>query len=351
MSYTYREILNQSSSWAQTIPVVQTWWSAVADQVPIADDTIFLFVGSGSSHYLAQSAAHVFQEVTDHLSLAVPPSEIFLSPASTLPRSAPVVAFLISRSGETSEMLLAADYLGQHAPNVLPVAVTCGSDTALAARARAALELPHAREESVVMTQSFTAMLLALQVTAGSIAQDENLLAQLTQLPELLTQHLAAFDRHARWLGEALQLDQFLFLGLGPSAGLAQEGALKLKEMTQVHAEAYSTLEVRHGPMSVVRENTAAILLGGLREQLYLPALEADLKRYGATLVLVAPYTSAHADVVVSLPEGLSDVARCILYLPTLQLFSYYRAVTLGLDPDRPRNLSQVVMLDAWPAN
>jgi glucosamine--fructose-6-phosphate aminotransferase (isomerizing) len=345
MSYTYDEIQQQPRSWAQTLRTAAEQWNAIARSLAILPDTQFMCIGSGTSLYLAQSAAHALQELTQHVAVAAASSEVFLSPGSVVPAHVPVIAFIISRSGATSEALMAADYLKQHARNVAVIGVTCHQDTELARRSRYVIELPHAAERSIVMTQSYTNMLLALQVAAGLIAQNEQLLGELSTLPALLSTYLPAYEAVAQRIGGDHALQRFVYLGLGPNYGLAQEATLKLKEMTQTPCEAYNPLEFRHGPISIVSEGMAAVLLEGLRERSYIPDVEADIKRHGAYVVAVSPYDSTHADAHITLPAGLSDVARCTLYLPPVQLIAYYRALALGLNPDQPRNLSQVVVL------
>jgi glucosamine--fructose-6-phosphate aminotransferase (isomerizing) len=347
MNHTYDEIQNQPQSWEQTVSATTKQWTRIAERLQIEPTTHFICVGSGTSLYLAQSAAHALQEVTQHVAVAVPSSEIFLSAASTVPTHVPVVAFVISRSGTTSEALIAADFLTRHFRNVTVVGITCNHDTDLAHKSRYVIELPHASERAVVMTQSYTNMLLALQIVASLIAGNSSLLEELSSLPGLLSEHLQMYASFAQNVGEDLTLQRFIYLGLGPNYGPAQEGTLKLKEMTQTPCEGYNPLEFRHGPISIVTEGTAVVLLEGLRERTYIDDVEADVKQHGAHVVVVGPYHSQHADTLVKLPEGLSDIARCVLYLPPLQFIAYYRALALGLNPDQPRNLNPVVVLNA----
>ncbi len=345
MSLTYAEITNQPRAWEQTLRDTGEQWRRIATQISLDPQTHFLFVGCGTSLYIAQCAAHTFQEITGHVATAVPGSEVFLSPDSTVPRAVPVLAFVISRSGATSEAVSALDDLNRRPHVVATVAITCTTGTALAARATYAVELPHAEERSVVMTQSFTSMLLALQTIAAIVAEDEALQAELTRLPRLLSDDLGRQERFAELLGRNTELQRFIYLGLGPNAPLAEEGALKLKEMTQTPCEAYNPLEFRHGPISVVDPGTAVILLQGRREEALTPAVGDDVRSHGAYLATLAPGGGPNADLALEMPADLSDIARCVLYLPPLQLLAYHRALTVGLDPDRPRYLNQVVKL------
>ena len=345
MSHTYEEIQGQAAAWRETIPSVREQWARIRRTLLVRPETHYLFIGSGTSFYLAQAAAQSFQEITGHVSCAAPSSEVFLSPASTVPARVPVVAFVISRSGSTSEAVMAADYLRRQSSGVNVVGITCTEGTELEARTEYIVKLPQASEQSVVMTRSFTSMLLALQVIGGLIADDDRLLDELGQLPDMLAPAMPAFEDVAESVGGDLSRQQFIYLGLGPYRGLAEEATLKLKEMTQTPCEAYNPLEFRHGPISIVSPGTTTVLLAGLRERDYLADLEADVKEHGARVVTLSPYSTPNADVTIALPEGLSDVARGVLYIPPLQLIAYFRAHALALNPDEPRHLSQVVVL------
>ena len=347
MSHADDEIRNQPHSWEETLAATPEQWRRIAQRLPLEPGAHALFVGAGTSFYLAQSAAHSFQEVTGYPSRAVPASEVFLSTASVVPGSVPVVAFVLSRSGTTSEVVMAARHLVHSFDHVRTVGITCTPGSELARETHHVVELPHAGERSVVMTQSFTNMLLAAQAIAAVVGGDDGLLAELAGLPDLLRARFDEVEAFATDLGARSDLRRFVYLGLGPNFGLAEEATLKLKEMTQVPVSAYNPLEFRHGPISAVTDDTAVVLLAGERERAYVADVEADVKRHGAYVATIAPYPSDYADATLRLPEGLSDLARCVLYLPPVQLLAHERAVRLGLDPDAPRNLSQVVTIDA----
>ena len=346
MSHTYREILSQPETWERALTAAAAGWRPAPRALGLTGGEHFLFVGSGTSLYLAQAAAQVMQERTGRPAVAVPASEVFLSAASTVPTGVPLLAFLLSRSGSTSEAVLAARHLREHVPSARVVTVSCRPDSELARHAHLAIELPDAAERSVVMTRSFTSMLLALGLVAAAIADDRAAQAELERLPGLARDGMADAEAFGERLGEDLGLDAFVYLGLGPSLGLAHEATLKLKEMTQVPCEAYGALEFRHGPISIVEPGRAVVLLGGSREEDYLPALERELALHGAHVARISPHTSPTADTALLLPAGLSDVARGPLYLPAVQLLAYHRARALGLNPDEPRNLDQVGVLD-----
>lgn len=347
MDKTYQEISNQSKSWQQTLDIVAQSWSDTGLTFD-SPGTHALFIGCGTSLYLAQSAARLFQEVTGIISVASPASEVMLTSEAVVPANMPVIAFAISRSGTTSEILMAVDYLHRTYSNVKTVGVTCHSEKTLAKLAHAAICLDHAREESVVMTQSFTNMLLALQWIAAHTAKRTDLMTELAQLPQALETGMDSMMEFATTIGRDAGLNQFIYLGLGSYNGLAEEGTLKLKEMTQTPCEAYNPLEFRHGPISIVEQGTATVFLVSQVHASYIRGVIDDVKKLNARVFVLTPAAfvddfAGHA--VLPLADGFSDWARAVLYMPVLQFLAHARAVELGLNPDRPRNLSQVVIL------
>lgn len=346
MSQTHDEILHQPQSWRMALDAVPGIWAGIAGNTGKGPVSHILLMGSGTSLYIAQATAHTMMELTGIPSTAVPPSEVFLSPASTVPREGNVLAFVISRSGTTSEALLAAASLREHSPHVTSVGVTCNAATPLEERCDACITLPFASEKAVVMTQSFSTMLLALQIVAALIGDKPDFLDELRNLPSALEANMENGNDLAQRLASDMSWDTAIFLGLGAFRGLAEEGTLKLKEMTQTICEAYNPLEFRHGPISIVDEQTLILMIEGEREHAYLTDIYTDTRRYGARIVAIGPHADAGPDERLVVGKGLSDLARAVLNIPVLQLLAFHRANALGIDPDQPRNLGQVVVLN-----
>ncbi len=351
MSSTYKEIKNQPMSWRQTLKQTTQDWNSFKDRLTIRPNTHFLFIGCGTSFYLSQTSAALFQELTGHVSRAIPGSEVFLTSGCVIPNEAPTIAFAISRSGTTSEVLLAVEYLQHHYPNVQVVGVTCNSEEGLSKIVPITISLEHVKEESVVMTQSFTNMVLALQVIAAKIANREDILTELSRLPEVLEAEFETYEDIAKSIGQNISYHYYVFLGLGKYYGLANEACLKLKEMTQVFCEAYGPLEFRHGPISMVTNQACVLLLQGHEAGNWVKDVATDVFKSGALTAILQPFETCKAEmdgatfVQIGLQGTFDDWVRTILYMPTLQLLAYHRAISLGCNPDQPRNLTQVVVL------
>jgi len=224
------------------------------------------------------------------------------------------------------------------------LSLSCAARSPLAQQADLALCSPRGREKSVVMTKSFSSLLLLGLLLTAQRAGDAGLRRELHRLPTLGRRVLKMALPLMRDVGTAAS--RFVFLGAGPAHGIAWESMLKLTEMAQRPAVAYHPLEFRHGPIAVAGPDTVAVLFGTEGGKRLEKALVKDLRRQGVTVVALADdWSMEEAETGVALGVGLSDAARSLLYLPFGQALAYYRAVGAGLDPDRPQHLTSVVRL------
>jgi glucosamine--fructose-6-phosphate aminotransferase (isomerizing) len=185
---------------------------------------------------------------------------------------------------------------------------------------------------------------IALAALAGGQADYLETLAPLPSAGERLLQHHGSL---AQSMGEDSSIAQVFFLGSGARYGLACEAMLKLKEMSLTTSEAYHFLEFRHGPKSMVDEETFLVgLLSDVAREAEMAVLR-EMKELGAKILILTEDGDglAWADHLVCFESGLPELARLPLYLPVLQLFAYHRAVGKGLNPDAPRHLDAVVQL------
>jgi len=341
--YTYREIIGQSDAWSATLAAVEaqiddlrSWLDRPWAQV--------VFIGCGSTYYLALSAAAIWQALTGNQAQAAPASELWLYSASSLPQP-PSLLTAISRSGETTETLRAVDAYHRLAGDDV-LAVTCYSDCPLTVEATRVLIARHAEEDSVAQTRSFTSMLLLAQWAAALASSRDDYLDQLRTLPSLGSQIVDTYEELAQRLGRDPHIERFVFLGSGANYGLACEAMLKMKEMSLSPSEAFHFLEFRHGPMSVVGPDMLIIGLVSETAREHEAAVLAEMRDLGAQVLAIADSPDGlPADDVVALSSNLSDMARGPLMLPILQLMAYYRAIDKGLNPDCPTNLEAVVRL------
>ena len=343
---TWQEIFSQPKVWKATLETSAADRAALEGFLDQSGFDHILVVGCGSTHYLAQSAAATIAHRAGIPAHALPASELWLFPAAfALDRT---LLLAVSRSGTTTETLWALDRFREVGGGPV-LAVTCYPESPLAQRADFVLVAPDAQEHSVAQTRSFTSMLLLIQALAATLAEDEGMLERLLRLPDALEDLVERVGDLPQRLGEDRDIERLFFLGGGPLYGLASEAMLKTKEMSLSYAEAYYPLEFRHGPMSMVDEHT--LVVGFLSDTGLAQEVRVlkDMQRLGGrTLALVedaAALSGWRDDHAVELRSGLDEWERGPLYLPVIQRLAYHRAVSKGLDPDRPNNLTAVVEL------
>lgn len=345
-SYTWQEIVSQPQTWRATLDLFTRDKAALEGFLSQADFDQILIVGCGSTHYLAQAAAAILAHCTGIPACGLPSSELWLFPS--LHPIAQALLLAVSRSGATTETLRALERF-QDIKTGPAVAITCCPESPLARQADFVLVAREGQEQSIAQTRSFTSMLLLTQALTAVLASDEGMLERLHRLPGALEDMVARLGNLPERLGADQDIERFFFLGGGPLYGLANEAMLKTKEMSISYAEAYHPLEFRHGPMSVVNENTLVVgFLSDTGLAVELRVLE-EMQRLGArTLALTedaSVFRNWRAEHVVELRSGLDEWERGPLYLPVVQRLAYHRAVAKGLDPDRPSNLKAVVEL------
>ena len=242
----------------------------------------------------------------------------------------------ISQSGRSPDLLETVSSLKAGGGWVL--ALVNDADSPLAEMADEVFGLAAGRERSVAATKSFIASLAATARLVAEWSGDDALRSELGNLPSLLAD---AWQLDWSPLVDDLEAASDLYvLGRGVGFGIAQEAALKLKETSQLHAEAFSTAELRHGPMALVRQGFPALMFGQSDETgRNVEETASEISERGARVFLAG----GEAAGATTLPS-----IRCSPLLePLVQIQSFYRAanalaVARGLDPDRPPHLAKV---------
>lgn len=344
--YTLTEIQSQPVVWKAALEVfgdhadkIKSFWSN-------NDFDYLLFTGCGSTYYLSQIVASLFQPLLGIHTRAYPASELTLLQDQVLPPNSKPLLITISRSGRTSETVEAARLFRKRTGQGV-VTITCYGDSELAKEADLAIVIPDSQEESLAQTRSFSSMLLVLEAMLGMLSEQE---ADLQQMSTVAQGLLDDYGELAKQLGEDKEIERFFFLGIASQYGLAAEVMLKMKEMSLSYSEAYNTLEFRHGPMSMVNDKTLVIGLLSEETQAQEVAVLRQMREQGAKILSIAEsdagFQLADWSHFVHLNSGLPRWARPALYLPVLQLMAYYRAMSRGVNPDKPANLKAFISID-----
>jgi glucosamine--fructose-6-phosphate aminotransferase (isomerizing) len=271
---------------------------------------------------------------------------------------------LISQSGETADTLAAQREAKSKGSRTLSICNVMGS---MISREAAGTLLTHAGPEiGVASTKAFTAQLTALFILAMYLGQargrqtpeqSQDLAQELLRIPAKLEHVLSAeahFEDLVKWLFKATD---FLYLGRGIHYPIALEGALKLKEISYIHAEGYPAGEMKHGPNALIDESLPTVVLATAD-----PEDEASVLRYEKTLSNIQEVKARGGKVVAVATEGMDDVSKSadhviwvpptrelllpILEVVPLQLLAYHIAVRRGCDVDQPRNLAKSVTVE-----
>jgi glucosamine--fructose-6-phosphate aminotransferase (isomerizing) len=337
--HTYQEISSQPDVWRSSLERLSR-----LSQRPDPSRSV-IFTGCGSTHYLSLWAARLAESLLDGITArAAPASDLFLYPSSWFSHKRSQTLVAVSRSAQTSETLQAIDTF--HESNAgESIGITCYPKRELGRKTSFLIPTPDAKEESIAQTRSFTSMMLsALWWITTEIPTDV-----MEGLPESAEQAIIRYSPLVTELARNERMQRFFFLGGGPMYGLACEAMLKMKEMSLSYAEAYHFLEFRHGPKSMVDENTLVVGLMSDHAQEYELDVLREMQELGAQTLPIVEQADEEmrrsADEVIELASGLSSPWRSPLYLPLLQLLAYYRAIEKGLDPDRPANLDAVVVI------
>jgi glucosamine--fructose-6-phosphate aminotransferase (isomerizing) len=345
-AHTIAEILSEPATWKSCLKAMEQSAELKSLNETLPRDIEWVFIGCGSSFYLAQAASASWTILTGEKSRALPASEITLFPQLFLAGCQPV---LITRSGYTSEVLQAAEYLEERL-HLETLAITCGTNTPIEKIASYCIKLPAADEKSTVMTRSFTSMLITLQSLAAIRGECREILDALRKLPDQVAGRLNAMHSTIKSLADSRAFADYVFLGQGPFHGIAQESMLKVKEMSCSYAQCFHTLEFRHGPKAIVSAETLITFIISESGFAAEAAVLEEIKKLGGTTLVVANAGDSiirrAADYFVELSLDVPEAARAAASVIPGQLLGFYTGIKKGLNPDEPRNLSRVVMLE-----
>lgn len=342
--HTYSEIITQTAAWRDALALFHSAQAHIKQSWANVAPSNVAFIGCGSTYYLSQIAAALFQALTGLPARALPSSELLLFGADALPGAPQTLLVTISRSGTTTETVAAAERFRQLG-GLGMWTICCDGSSPLVHVADVALLAESAQEESMAQTRSFSSMLLLAQALAAAISgQDTHMLDQLPARGEQILQQNGDL---METLGGQTPWTHAFYMGSGLHYGLACEVMLKMQEMALTYSQGYHFLEFRHGPKSMVDEQTLLVgLLSDAARRHEIPVLQEMAALGGRVLAVNEPATSSLMESI-HFGDTLPWWASPVLYLPALQLLAYHRAISKGLNPDAPRNLQAVIHLNA----
>ena len=309
----------------------------------------------GTAFYAAQIAKYWFE------TLAKLPVEIDIASElryRDIPYPENGGALFVSQSGETADTLAALKDARAHGQAVASLVNVI--ESSIARDSDVVFPITAGPEIGVASTKAFTCQLAALAAIAigagrarGVIgdAEERRLVGELLKTPRLFTEALAVSDHIEEVARDIAKASDILYVGRGTNFPLAMEGALKLKEISYIHAEGYAAGELKHGPIALIDENLPVVVIAPSDRNFAktLSNMHEVIARDGkALLISDAPGVAAAGDGVwrtVQMPET-DPLISPIIYAAPIQLLAYFTATTKGTDVDQPRNLAKSVTVE-----
>ncbi|HEX8534625.1 MAG TPA: glutamine--fructose-6-phosphate transaminase (isomerizing), partial [Allosphingosinicella sp.] len=357
--YMQKEIFEQPIVVAQTL---SSYIRPLEQQVSLPDMEFsfkdvprITIVACGTSYYAGMVAKYWFEQ------FARVPVELDI--ASEFRYRAPVLepggmALFISQSGETADTLAALRHAREEGQKI---AVVVNVPTSSMAREADLLLPTHAGPEvGVASTKAFTCQLAVLAALAAKVARDKGrmseeeereIVAHLTEAPAAMNAALRHDEEIERMAPVIARARDVLYLGRGPDYPMAMEGALKLKEISYIHAEGYAAGEMKHGPIALIDDHVPVIVLapsGPLFEKTVSNMQEVRARGGKVVLISDAEGLAAAGDGVIAsieMPKVHPLIAPLVYAIP-VQLLAYHVAVAKGTDVDQPRNLAKSVTVE-----
>jgi glutamine---fructose-6-phosphate transaminase (isomerizing) len=309
----------------------------------------------GTAYYAAMVAKYWFERFA-HLPVEVDiASEFRYRTAPLAPRD---LAIFVSQSGETADTLASLRYAREHKQHVLSV-VNVPTST-IARESDILMPTLAGPEIGVASTKAFTCQLAALASLAiaagrarGVLKRDDErqLVHALIEVPRHMSEALALEPKIEELARTLAKCRDVLYLGRGTSFPLALEGALKLKEISYIHAEGYAAGELKHGPIALIDEKMPVIVIAP-HDQVFEKTFSnmEEVAARGGRLILVTDQKGAEAagskaPLTLTLPTVPETVSPLVYAVP-VQLIAYHTAVIMGTDVDQPRNLAKSVTVE-----
>jgi len=341
MSHLSREIHQQPETLSRLLDEQDEKAARIAAAIRDRDVCYAVFAARGTSDNAARYAQYLFGSV-NRLPVALATPSLF-SIYGTPPRLENALVLGVSQSGQTPD-IVAVIQEGRR-QGAISVAVTNTPESTLAQAAEHVLPLGAGEERAVAATKTYTGQLAALALLAAHLAGDSERLEALRQVPEAVEAALSLEGAVARAAQRYAQVTQCVVVGRGYNYATAHEIALKLKELTYVVAEPYSSADFRHGPVALVEHGFPVIVI----------APQGAV--YGDVLRLTRKLADREAELaVISEQDEPLDLARVPLRLPVGlpewlspfscvvpgQLLALHGTLAKGYDPDHPRGLTKV---------
>lgn len=361
--YMLKEIYEQPETIARTLThYIDAFNHRVKTPLELELDTLdfknldrISLIACGTAAYAAYVAKYWFEQLA-HLPTDVDIASEFRYRRPALSKNSMAIA--VSQSGETADTLAALRYCQEN--GLQTAALVNQMSSTMARESDFAMPINAGPEIGVASTKAFTSQLTALLCLAISSGvqrghidrkREKSLTEALTQIPRLVTETLSLESDIEKLAHDLSKSKSAFYLGRGVHFPLALEGALKLKEISYIHAEGYAAGELKHGPIALIEEGTPVIVIAPY-DELFEKTVSnmQEVATRGAKITLItdaqgAEHTKGMAHATLVCPATHPNTAP-IVFAITIQLLAYHAAVHLGTDVDQPRNLAKSVTVE-----
>ncbi len=337
--FMIKEIIEQSAAVKNTLGQKENIKKIISE---IGAVKRISFVACGTSYHASITGKYLIE------SLAGIPCDVVI--ASEFKYSAKTwdedtLVIFISQSGETFDSRLA---LKEARKTSKTLAIVNVAGSAMTEEAEYVFQTQAGPEIGVAATKTYLAQLTAIYLFAGLMAGNEEIINELYKVPEYIDEAVQQKDAIKELSKRYDFADNAFYLGRGFSYPIALEGALKLKEITYIHAEGYAAGELKHGPLALIDEKVPVIVIipPGEDYDKTMTNLE-EVKARGAIVLSVGAKgdkkIAENSRTLIEMNPEIGDILAPLVYIIPLQLLSYYVTLDKGYDPDKPRNLAKVI--------
>jgi fructoselysine-6-P-deglycase FrlB-like protein len=331
MNLTYTEILDTFNALKKTTGYLEGAWNDIENL--LAGKKRFVFIGCGSSYLVAKSMAAMVSMGTGLPSYAMAAGDIMLHINRYAKCFDNALVVCVSRSGRTSEILIALEALKSQGVPFKTTSLVCADDTPLAVKSDLVISTPWAFDNSVCQTRCVTNFYFAAAYIFAKITANQALLEDLKYVMDD-----SEYIRKAETLADELSSRPWthcVVLADAELEGLAEEGALAFKEICQLPSNYHHLLDVRHGPFVLLNEKTLVLAALGAGNEFEYKLLQ-DIKEKKADTAVFSDSTYGHP---------LSHIARGIPFIILCQMIALKKSLKTGTNPDKPTGLEPWISL------
>ena len=308
----------------------------------IGDVKRICFVACGTSYHASLTGKYLIESHA-----GIPCDVVFASEYKYISKTwdEDTLVIFISQSGETFDSRMA---LKEARKTSKTLAIVNVEGSAMCSEAEHYILTQAGHEIGVAATKTYTSQLTAIYLFAGILSKNEKLLNELYKVPTYIEETLSQKQKIKEISSRYNFVDNAFFLGRGFSYPTALEGALKLKEISYVHAEGYAAGELKHGPLALIDEKFPVIIVipPGNDYDKTMTNLE-EIKARGAIILSIGAKEDKkikeNSKVFIEMNPEITEILAPLVYIVPLQLLSYYVTVDKGYDPDKPKNLAKVI--------